>query len=64
VLDTARENGKGAPLGWYKVTLITTLPGQPVIEVNDRYVDFDQTPLTIEVIADPAPDRYDLKLIR
>jgi hypothetical protein len=58
------ETGKGAPLGWYRVTLITTLPGQPVIPVADRYLDFDKTPLSVEVIADPAPDRYDLKLTK
>lgn len=56
------ETGKGAPLGWYKVTLVTTLPGAPEIVVNPKYLDADKTPLSIEVVANPEADRYDLKL--
>jgi hypothetical protein len=59
---TKSESGKGAPLGWYKVTLLTTLPGAPDVTVSPRYTDPDQTPLSIEVVANAEPGRYDLKL--
>ena len=59
---TRSETGKGAPLGWYKVTLLTTLPGAPDITVDPRYTDPARTPLTIEVVAKPSPGAYDLKL--
>jgi hypothetical protein len=58
------DSGKGAPLGWYKVTLLTTLPGAPEIKVHSKYLDPDKTPLSIEVVADPAPGAYDLKLTK
>ena len=58
------ETGKGAPLGWYKVTLLTTLPGVPDIKINPKYTDPADTPLSIEVVADPEPGHYDLKLDR
>jgi hypothetical protein len=61
---TKSETGKGAPLGWYKVTLVTTLPGSPEITVNPKYLDADQTPLSVEVVADPKEDAYDLKLTK
>jgi hypothetical protein len=59
---TKSETGKGAPPGWYKVTLLTTLPGAPEIAVNPRYTDPALTPLSVEVVANPEPGRYDLKL--
>jgi hypothetical protein len=59
---TKSETGKGAPLGWYKVTLLTTLPGAPDITVNPKYTDPAKTPLSIEVVANPEPGHYDLKL--
>jgi hypothetical protein len=58
------DSGKGAPLGWYKVTLITTLPGAPEIKVEGRYLDPEKTPWAIEVVADPAPGAYDLALTK
>jgi hypothetical protein len=58
------DSGRGAPLGWYKVTLITTLPGTPEIRVNGQYLDPERTPLHIEVVADPLPGAYDVKLVR
>jgi hypothetical protein len=58
------DSGKGAPLGWYKVTLITTLPGAPEIKVDSQYLDPEKTPLSIEVVADPAPNAYDIKLTK
>jgi hypothetical protein len=59
---TRSETGKGAPVGWYKVTLLTTLPGAPEITINPRYTDPATTPLSIEVVANPEPGRYDFKL--
>lgn len=59
---TRSETGKGAPLGWYKVTLVTTLPGAPEVAVNPKYLDPAKTPLSIEVVANPEPDQYDIKL--
>jgi hypothetical protein len=59
---TESGTGKGAPPGWYKVTLLTTLPGTPAITVNPKYLNVDTTPLSIEVVADPEPGHYDLKL--
>jgi hypothetical protein len=56
------DSGKGAPVGWYKVTLITTLPGSPEIQVDGQYLDPEKTPLSIEVVADPEPGAYDIKL--
>jgi hypothetical protein len=59
---TKSETGKGAPIGWYKVALITTLPGAAEITVNPIYTDPETTPLLIEVVANPEAGRYDLKL--
>ena len=58
------ESGRGAPLGWYKVTLLTTLPGSPEITVDRRYLDAETTPLRIEVVANASPGTYDLKLAK
>ena len=58
------DSGKGAPLGWYKVTLITTLPGTPEIAVDRQYLDPEKTPLAFEVVAEPSPGTYDIKLTR
>jgi hypothetical protein len=58
------DSGKGAPVGWYKVTLITTLPGSPEITVDRKYTDPDRTPWSVEVLADAPPGAYDLKLTR
>jgi hypothetical protein len=60
--NSVSETRKGAPLGWYKVTLKTTLPGEAEIKVPGKYLDFEQTPLWIEVVADPKSGAYDLEL--
>jgi hypothetical protein len=56
------DSGKGAPLGWYKVILLTTLPGSPEISVPAKYLDPKDTPLKVKVVADPEPGAYDLEL--
>jgi hypothetical protein len=63
--------GKGAPLGWYKVTLTLTqsdtlperaMTGAPQAVVPGKYLDAEQTPLSIEVVAEPVEGMYDLPL--
>ena len=56
------DSGKGAPVGWYKVTLITTLPGAAEIHVDGKYLDPERTPVSVEVVADPSPGAYDIQL--
>jgi hypothetical protein len=59
---TRAETGSGAPLGWYKVTLINDLPGTPVIEVHSKYLRPETTPVAIEIVDNPEPGAYDVKL--
>ena len=57
-------HGSGAPVGWYKVTLMDNLPGMPPMpkNVNPVYRDENKTPLAIEVVENPPPGAYDIKL--
>ena len=59
---------KGAPLGWYKVVVTAfdnPTPGKPLKSFVDmKYAEESTTTLTIEVVANPEPGRYDLKLTR
>ena len=50
---TRDETGDGAPLGWYKVTLLNDLPGAPVINVHGKYLNPETTPLEVEIVEDP-----------
>lgn len=59
---TREESGTGAPPGWYKVTILANLPGQPPIKVKDAYRNVTTTPLSVEVVEDPQPEQYDLTL--
>jgi hypothetical protein len=62
---TPSENGKGVPLGWYKVTLLNATGSTELDRlVNPIYFDENKTPLSIEVVADPPAGAYDLKLKR
>jgi hypothetical protein len=58
----ASEGGTGAPAGWYKVTLLTGLPGDPEIKVNPVYLDANKTPLSCEVVENPAAGAYDFDI--
>jgi hypothetical protein len=64
------DSGTGAPLGWYKVSLRVNMPGEkpvlpgPAIDVNPLYLDPKTTPLEIEVVENPEPGAYDLKLTK
>ena len=58
----ASDGGAGAPLGWYKVVLVTGLPGDPEPNFDAKFADVNTTPLSVEVVENPEPGRYDLKL--
>jgi hypothetical protein len=59
---TKSDTGSGAPLGWFKVTLINDLPGTPVINVDSKYLNPETTPVAIEIVDNPEPGAYDVKL--
>jgi hypothetical protein len=58
------EKGSGAPLGWYKVSIqtVNNFKGQPKNEIPNKYTNPEQTPLSIEVVDNPEPGHYDIKL--
>lgn len=58
------EGKEGAPLGKYKVFVTTTMPGSQAkaMPINPKYRSAATSGLTKEVVADPAPEAYDLKL--
>jgi hypothetical protein len=60
--DDGFKQYKGAPPGWYKVTIYS--PDDKPIPVHKKYTDFKQTDLTIEVVENPAPGAYDLKFTK
>ena len=62
--DDGRKVTKGAPPGWYKVTITAPIGDDNPLPVNSKYVDFNKTDLVIEVVANPSPDTYDLKFTR
>jgi hypothetical protein len=59
---------KGAPLGWYRVVITAydnPMPNKPLKSfISMRYSDEKTTPVKFEVIENPEPGRYDLKLTR
>ncbi|MDB5307617.1 MAG: hypothetical protein JWO38_1819 [Gemmataceae bacterium] len=59
---TQSETGAGVPLGWYKVILVTDLPGQPKLDVHRRFTRVETTPLELEVVETPQPGAYDIQL--
>jgi hypothetical protein len=56
------DGGQGAPLGWYKVVVVVGLPGDPPSNVDPIFTKVDKTPFSIEVVDNPEPGHYDLKL--
>jgi hypothetical protein len=56
------NTGGGAPLGWYKVTVVKDLPGLPILPVHPRYLDPQKSPVSIEIVDDPKPGAYDIQL--
>ena len=64
---TVLTRGKaGAPPGAYKVTVVmqtkadSTDPTKATLELPKIYTSKEKTPLTVEVVASPAPGVYDL----
>jgi hypothetical protein len=68
------EGNEGAPLGWYKVIITATSTElqtpekrhhpRPRSLLHARYGQTKTTDLAVEVVANPAPGAYDLKLTR
>lgn len=65
------DSGPGVPLGWYKVTVRVNMPGekpifpgQPALKIHPKFLDPQKTPLAIEVVENPEPGAYDLKLTK
>jgi hypothetical protein len=63
--------GGGAPAGWYRVTVVvaeTVNPENPTARrrslTPDRYGRPETSGVAVEVVADPAPGAYDLRLAR
>jgi hypothetical protein len=54
------DSGKGVPVGWYKVYLYTDVPGLN-IDIHPRFTDPEKTPVSVEVVENPAPGAYDIK---
>jgi hypothetical protein len=64
-------SGSGVPLGWYKVTVRVNQEGEPprfpgpaVVDIDPVYLNVEKTPLAIEVVENPAPGAYDLKMTK
>jgi hypothetical protein len=62
------DNRDGAPLGKYRVTVTPSMmpaaPGEkgPMGTIPQKYMDTQKSPLSFEVVENPEPGRYDLKL--
>jgi hypothetical protein len=65
---TRSDSGSGVPLGWYKVTFRNeeTSRKHPVaqINVNEKYMSAETTPLQVEVKDNPDPGAYDFKMTK
>jgi hypothetical protein len=59
---TNTESGKGAPPGWYKVTIRPQGSKDLDPRIKPIYLDESKTPLSIEVVARPSSGAYDLEL--
>jgi hypothetical protein len=59
---TRTDTGSGAPLGWFKVTLINDLPGTGIIKVHEKYLKPETTPVAIEIVENPQPGAYDIEM--
>jgi hypothetical protein len=61
---------KGAPAGWYKVMVtayenrIEEGPVKPRLLLDEKYYHPQKTDLSLEVVAEPAPGAYDLRVTR
>jgi hypothetical protein len=59
---TASESGPGVAPGWYKVILDTDRLGAPKTNVHPRFTNVAKTPLSVEVVEEPAAGAYDIKM--
>jgi len=56
-------SGKGAPPGWYKVTLVNSNRKDDLDpNVDAAFQDEEKTPLIVEVADPPTPGAFDFKL--
>jgi hypothetical protein len=55
-----KDSGSGAPLGWYKVYLDTTVPGAPE-NIHPRFTGPEKTPVLVEVVENPTAGAYEIK---
>jgi hypothetical protein len=65
------DSGPGIPLGWYKICVRANrpgappaFPGQPVLDIDPKYLDPQKSPVSIEIVENPAPGAYDLKFTK
>ena len=61
-MDDGFKQYKGAPTGWYKVTISS--PDDVPLPVNKKFTSIKTTDLAIEVVANAQPGAYDLKFTR
>lgn len=66
---TRSGSGSGVPPGWYKVTVMFPRTGtrkvqKKQVEINDKYLSLEKTPLEVEVKDNPEPGAYDIKLTK
>jgi len=62
--DDGSHVKKGAPVGWYKVTISNTPGDEKPLPVNSKYADFAKTDLEVEVTPNAAEGDYDLKFTK
>lgn len=55
-----RDTGDGAPLGWFKITLTTDLPGMQPVKIAPKFQDPNNSPISIEISDNPPPGNYDV----
>jgi hypothetical protein len=67
---STRHDQPGATPGWYRIAVTATKeldPKNPYFSASDwllptRYIDYKTSGLSFEVVENPEPGRYDLKL--
>ncbi len=66
----ASDGKKGLPLGWYKVTIATSMPTMNPKEttnapqINQKFQSPTSTTLAVEVVESPGAGAYDLKVTK
>jgi hypothetical protein len=61
------DGGPGIPLGWYKVSVRVNQAGEPprfpgpaVVDIDPIYLSHEKTPISIEIVENPAEGAYDI----